>query len=132
MSKFKVKIKGVLRFQDEFLIVNKWISDNIEEQYQWSFFDVDLEAESSPEEQCLNYIEECTGIHAHVVSIPYTWTYSLGDKNCLGIVFLCETENDIVFLSEELQDYKWVKASELKKYITKSGVLKDLEKAGII
>ena len=132
MSKFSVKIKGVLRFQDEFLIVNTWISDNIEEQYQWSFFDVDLEPDSSAEEQCLNYIQECTGIHAQVVSIPYTWTYSLGEKHCLGIVFLCETENDMVILSEELQDYKWVKGSELKKYISKPGVLRDLEKVGII
>lgn len=132
MNKFKVKIKGLLKFNDEYLIVNKWISDNIEEQYQWSFFDVDLEADSSPEEQCLNYIQECTGIHAQVISIPYTWTYSLGDNNCLGIVFLCETENDMVFLSEELHDYKWVKADELKNYITKSRVLTDLAKAGII
>ena len=132
MSKFRVKLKAVLRCGDEFLIVNKWYNDNIENHYQWEFLDMDLMPEESAEEQCLNYIQECTGIHAEITSIPYTWSYKLGDNNCLGIVFLCDTTDQMVFMGEDIVDYKWVTAKNLSKYITKKMVLEDLKKAGII
>ena len=132
MSKFRVKLKAVLRCGDEFLIVNKWYNDNIENHYQWEFLDMDLMPEESAQEQCLNYIQECTGIHAEITSIPYTWSYKLGDNNCLGIVFLCDTTDQMVFMGEDIVDYKWVTAKNLSKYITKKMVLEDLKKAGII
>lgn len=132
MVKFGVKLKAVVRCNDEFLIVNKWYNDNIENHYQWEFLDMELAPNESAEEQCLNYIQECTGIHASITSIPYTWTYSLGDNNCLGIVFLCDVEDQVVFMGEELVDYRWVKAEELSQYITKKMVLEDLKKAGIL
>lgn len=132
MIKFGVKIKAVVRYNDEFLIVNKWYNDNIENHYQWEFLDMDLMPDEPAHEQCLNYIQECTGISAKVTSIPYTWSYRLGDNNCLGIVFLCDADDQVVFMGEEIMDYKWVKAKELSKYITKKVLLDDLEKAGII
>lgn len=132
MIKFGVKLKAVIRCKDEFLIVNKWYNDNIENHYHWEFLDMDLMPETSAEEQCLNYIYECTGIHASIDSIPYTWTYRLGDNNCLGIVFLCDADDQVVFMGEDIVDYKWVKSKDLSKYITKKMVLEDFKKAGVI
>ena len=132
MIKFGVKIKAVIRCNDKFLIVNKWYNDNIDNHYQWEFLDMDLMPEEAPEEQCLNYIQECTGINAKIASIPYIWSYRLGDNNCLGIVFLCDTDDQVVVMGEEIMDYKWVKSKDLSKYITKKMLLEDLKKAGII
>lgn len=132
MVKFGVKIKGILRCNDEYLIVKKWYDDRIEDPYQWEFLDKHLEEGESAEEQCLNYIYESTGIHTGITSIPYTWSYKLGDNNYLGIAFLCEVEDELVFLSEELCDYRWVKAEELPQYITNASVLRDMKQAGIL
>lgn len=132
MVKFGVKIKAVIKCEEEFLIVNKWYNDNIENHYQWEFLDMDLMPGENAEEQCLNYILECTGIHAEIVSMPYTWSYKLGDNNCLGIVFLCKASDQVVFMGEDISDYRWVKSNELSKYITKKMILDDFEKVGII
>jgi hypothetical protein len=35
-------------------------------------------------------------------------------------------------MGEDIMDYKWVKAKDLSKYITKKMVLEDFKKAGII
>ena len=132
MVKFVVKIKGILKCKDEYLIVKKWYDDRIEDPYQWEFLDKYLEEGSAPEEQCLNYVLDCTGIYAEISSIAYTWTYKLGDNNYLGIAFLCEVDDELVFLSEELCDYRWVKAEELSEYITNASVIGDMKQAGIL
>ncbi len=132
MVKFGVKIKGILRCKDEYLIVKRWYDDRIEDPYQWEFLDKCLDAGESAEEQCVNYIYECTGIHIGITSVAYTWAYQLGDNNYLGIAFLCEVDDELIFLSEELDDYMWVKAYELPRYITNPAVLNDMRQAGII
>ena len=132
MIKFGVRIKGILRCKDEYLVVKRWYDDRIENPYQWEFLDKALEEGISAEEQCLNYIQEATGIYTDITSIPYTWTYKLGDNNYLGIAFLCEVDDEVVFLSEDLYDYRWVKAEKLSEYISNPSVLEDMKKAGII
>ena len=133
MDRFGVKIKGIVRHKDEYLIVKKWYDDRIEDPYQWEFFDIHLQEGMTPEEQCLTYIQESTGIYARVTDIPYIWTYKLGDYPYLGIVFLCDLEEEeVVFLSEELVEYKWVKAEDLGQYIGNKTVLADMANAGIL
>lgn len=131
MKKYGVKIKGIVKCNDEFLIVKKWLDDRIDDPYQWQFFDTTIMDDETPEEAVLRYIADSIGIFANVTSIPYTWVYRLGDTDCIGIAFLCEISDQVVFLSEDLTEAKWVKAEELQEYIESKAMLKDMHEAGI-
>ena len=132
MTKYGIKIKGIVKCDDRFLIVKKWYDDRIEDPYQWEFFDTDLEDGETPEVTCLRYIHESTGIDAGISSMPYTWVYQLGDNKSLGIAFLCNVEDVPVILSEALSEYKWVTAGELPEYINNRRMLMDMKEAGVI
>lgn len=131
MDKYGVRIKGIIRCNDEFLIIKKWMDDRIDEPYQWQFFDTTMMEDESPADAALRYILECTGIYANVTCIPYTWTYKLGDNRYIGIAFLCDVPDTVVIMSEEISEIKWVKAEELDKYITYKSMLRDMHEAGI-
>lgn len=132
MEKFGVKIKGIVKHQDRFLIVNKWYDDRIEEPYQWEFFDTLIEDSESPETACIRYIQDSTGQNVRHTSIPYTWLYQLGDTRYVGIAFLCELADEIIILSEDLHDYKWVTAEEVENYVQNKSMLRDMKKAGVL
>lgn len=132
MERYRVKVKGILKRNDEFLIIRKWLDDRIDEPYQWSFFDTALEGEDTPEATALRYIYDSTGLDADIVSVPYTWTYTLGDNRYLGIAVLCTTDEDVIVLSEECCGYKWVKEEELPEYIEFQGIIDDLTRTGVI
>lgn len=132
MEKFGVKIKGIVKNDDEFLIVKKWYDDRIEEPYQWEFIDCDLEEGERPESQCIGSVNDKTGVNVSSIELAYSWIYKLGDDNYLGLAFLCNVDDDIVILSEDLHEHKWVTADEIRKYITNTSLLKDMESAGMI
>lgn len=132
MEKYGIKIKGILKCADRFLIVKKWYDDRIEEPYQWEFLDTDLEDGETPEETCLSYVLRSTGIYTNITSMPYSWVYKLGDNRFLGLAFMCEVEEDIVILSEDLVEYRWVKSDELSEYIKNRRMLDDMRQAGVI
>lgn len=132
MDKYGIKIKGILKCEDDFFIVKRWYDDRIEDPYQWEFLDSDLASGETPEITCLRVIQESTGVYANISSLAYSWVYTLGDNKFLGLAFICEIPDELVFLSEELIDYKWVKAEELPKYITNARMIEDLRQAGVI
>ena len=48
MNRFGIKIKGIVKKEDKFLILQKWYDDRITEPYQWEFVDGDLEYGVAP------------------------------------------------------------------------------------
>ena len=132
MRKFGIKIKGIVKNEDKFLILQKWYDDRITEPYQWEFVDGDLEYGIAPDAYVRQLVSDATGLDANIDSIPYTWSYELGDMQIIGIAYLCHVESDMVILSEAVSDYKWVTAAELPDYIENKGVLCDLKNTGII
>lgn len=132
MDRYRIKVKGIVKYNDEFLIIQKWLDDRIDEPYQWSFLDTVMENGETPETMAVRYIHECTGMNPEYVTIPYTWTYSLGDNRYLGVAVLCKVDSELVVLSEDICGYKWVKGEELKEYIDYQGIIDDMTRAGII
>ncbi len=132
MDKFGIKIKGIVKKDDKFLILQKWYDDRIAEPYQWEFIDGNLECGIAPDAYVKQLVSDATGLDAYVDAIPYTWTYELGDVQVVGITFLCHVDSDIVILSEDVSDFKWVSASELTEYIENESILNDLKNTGII
>ncbi len=128
MDKFAIKIKGIVKYHGKYLLVQKWYDDNIVNPYKWEFVDSILTAGERPEEAAIHNVHVHTGLAAKVEKIPYTWTYTVGDTEYVGIAFVCNAEEDIVILSDEYSNSIWVEEDELKNYIEDMLMLKDLHK----
>ena len=128
MSRMAVKIKGIVEFQGKYLLVQKWYDDNIVNPYQWEFVDSMLTPGERPEDAVIENVEVQTGLTTKIVSIPYTWTYTIGDTAYVGIAFICKAEEDIVILSDEYSNSIWVEADKLNQYIEDTEMLKDLNR----
>lgn len=131
MEKYRVLVKGIVKHDDKFLVVEHWYDDRIFDPYQWEFIDGELEFGELPDKAVLRVIQEKTGLTASIQDILYTWGFTAGEICTLGIAYLCVSEQDEVILSEDYREYKWISKREFADYITNEAVLNDIERAGL-
>lgn len=131
MEKYKLMLKGIVQYDNKYLLVEKWYDDRIIDPYQWEFIDGKLEFGELPEKGVIRIVEESTGLKVQINKILYTWSFMVGDICNIGISFLLLTTSDQVILSEELNDYRWVSKEEFPNYISNKAILSDVEKAEI-
>ena len=131
MNAYRILVKGIVKRDDKYLIIEKWYDDNIMDPYQWEFLDGEAEFGESPDVAVIRMIQEQTGLTAGVDRILYTWTFMVGSVCNLGLTYLCYTdmEEDDVQLSEDLHDCRWVSADEFGEFISNQRMLEDIEKA---
>ena len=131
MNAYRILVKGIVKRDDKYLIIEKWYDDNIMDPYQWEFLDGEAEFGESPDVAVIRMIQEQTGLTAEVDRILYTWTFMVGSVCSLGLTYLCYTdmEEDDVQLSEDLHDCRWVSADEFSEFISNQRMLEDIEKA---
>ena len=131
MNAYRILVKGIVKRDDKYLIIEKWYDDNIMDPYQWEFLDGEAEFGESPDVAVIRMIQEQTGLTAEVYRILYTWTFMVGSVCSLGLTYLCYTdmEEDDVQLSEDLHDCRWVSADEFGEFISNQRMLEDIEKA---
>ena len=129
MKDTKITLKGIVRRDGKYLIVKKWYDDRITDPYQWGFIDGYAQIGDSPDEAIEGYINEQTYLDIAEKKILYTWSYQVGDTGYVGLAYLCEADADIVILSEELTEYKWVEKEEFADYIENKYLLNDVLKA---
>ncbi len=134
MNAYRILVKGIVKKDDKYLIVEKWYDDNIIDPYQWEFLDGEAEHGESPDAAVIRLIQEQTGLTSIVGRILYTWTFMVGSVCNLGLSYLCYTEmdEDSVVLSEELNDSRWITEEEFELYITNKRMLQDLEQADLM
>ncbi len=132
MGKCEVKIKGIIRNEDKYLLVQRWYDDRIDEPYQWQFIDGDLEYGEEPDRAVLRLIKEQTGLDAMIQRILYTWSYMVGEVHYIGISYECMAMENEIMLSEELNDYRYVTGEELEDYISNKSLLEDIERTYMI
>ncbi len=129
MEKYRILVKGIVKKDGKFLVVQKWFDDNISDPYKWEFIDGEAEFGEPPDEAVIRIIHEQAGITAFIDRILYTWTFMLGSECSLGLSYLCLTDEDNVILSEELNDAKWIEGIDFEEYINNKRMLEDLEEA---
>ncbi len=131
MGNYRILVKGVVKRDNKYLIVQKWFDDNIIEPYQWEFVDGEADFGESPDAAVVRVVKEKTGIDATVDCVLYTWTLMIGSVCNLGLAYLCITDQneDDVILSEDLNDAKWIESVDFEEYIHNRHMLDDLEKA---
>ncbi|MDF2941724.1 MAG: hydrolase [Herbinix sp.] len=128
MEKFRILVKGVVQYEDKYLVVHKWYDDRVSEPYQWEFIDGVIEFGEGPDKAVLRSIFEQTGLSATIDRILYTWSFMTGDVFNIGISYLCRVSFDDVILSEDLVDSRWIMKFEMENYVN-SKVLEDVEQA---
>ncbi|WOO36095.1 NUDIX domain-containing protein [Anaerocolumna sp. AGMB13020] len=129
MDKYRILVKGIVQYENKYLLTEKWYDDRIMDPYQWEFLDGELEFGESPEKGVLRIVYENTGVNAHINRILYTWSFMLGDVCNIGICFHLLSTSEEVVLSEELHDYQWVSKEDIETYVKNKAVLEDVAKA---
>jgi 8-oxo-dGTP pyrophosphatase MutT (NUDIX family) len=128
MNKYRILIKGVVQYEDKYLVVRRWYDDRISEPYQWEFIDGVIEFGEEPDKAVLRSIFEQTGLSATIDRILYTWSFMTGDVFNIGISYLCRASIDDIILSEDLVDSRWIMKFEMENYID-NRILQDIEQA---
>lgn len=125
-----LRVKGIIKKEDKYLVVKRWVDDRIPDPFVWEFIDAEVSHGESPDDTVLHAIRELLSIEGNIEKIEYTWSQLLGDTHCVGIAYLCsipEEEEANIVLPEEYGEYAWVKKEEFAEYIENQYVLKDLE-----
>ncbi len=130
MKNTYLRVKGIIRKGDKYLIIKRWVDDHIPEPFVWEFIDAEVNHGEAPDDTVLRAISEQLSVEGKIEKIVYTWSNMLGDTQCVGIAYVCsikeEDESNIV-LSEDFGEWMWVTREEIPYYIENQYVLKDLE-----
>jgi len=129
MERYSIKVKGILKSDNRYLILEHWYDDRIEDPYQWEFIDGKIEFGESPDSAVIRLIKEAVGIDAVIDRILYTWSYMLGDECNIGISYLCYAVEEDVQLSEDYTAYQWVERHEMESMIQNKKLLEDIDRA---
>lgn len=130
MADVYLKVKGIIKKGDKYLVLKKWVDDRIPDPFLWEFVDGQVEHGEAPDDAVLRHIRELLGVEGTINKIEYTWSQMLGDTQCVGITYLCtvEAEDDSFELSEEYGGFEWITREEFPYYIENRYVLEDLKK----
>lgn len=130
MKNTYVRVKGIIKKGDTYLLIKRWVDDRIPDPFVWEFIDAEVNHGESPDDTVLRAIRDLLSVEGRIDKIEYTWSNLLGDTHCVGIAYLCsikEEDEPNIVLSEEYGEWKWVPREQLPDYIENQYVLKDLE-----
>ena len=128
MNNVELRVKGIVKRDDKYLVIKHFIDDRIPEPFMWEFIDGSVNFGESPDDAVRRLIMEKLRAAGSIDRILYTWNNMLGDTQCVGIAYLCHVDDNAEFqLTEEYGGYEWISRSEFGNYIENLYVLKDLE-----
>ena len=125
-----VRVKGIIKKNDKYLLIKRWVDDRIPEPFVWEFIDAEVAHGEAPDDTIHRAIRELLSVDGKIDKIEYTWSNLLGETHCVGIAYLCsikeEDEANIV-LTEDYGEWAWVPRDKFPAYIENQYVLQDLE-----
>lgn len=129
MNNIFIRVKGIVKKGDKYLVIKRWMDDRIPDPFVWEFFDGEAQFGESPDAAVLRVINEAIGVQGEIDRIVYTWSQMLGDTQCVGIAYIChlDAEEDMFDLAEEFGEWEWISRDQFDYYIENRYVLKDLE-----
>ena len=125
-----LRVKGIIKKDDRYLLLKRWVDDRIPDPFVWEFIDAEVNHGEAPDDTVLRAINEQLSVEGKIEKIEYTWSNMLGDTHCVGIAYICsiaEADEANIVLSEEFGEWIWVTREEIPEYIENQYVLKDLE-----
>ena len=100
MKSTYVRVKGIIKKDDKYLLIKRWVDDHIPEPFVWEFIDAEVAHGEAPDEAMLHAISELLSVNGTIEKIEYTWAQLI---------------------------WEWVKREQFPYYIENQYVLKDLE-----
>lgn len=125
-----VRVKGIIKRENKYLLIKRWVDDRIPDPFVWEFLDTEVNHGEAPDDAVLRAVHEFLSIDGKIEKIEYTWSNMLGDTHCIGIAYICsisEDEERNIVLSEEYGEYEWVTREQFEEYIENQFVLQDLK-----
>lgn len=125
-----LRVKGIIKKDDKYLLLKRWVDDRIPDPFVWEFVDTEVNHGEAPDEAILRAIHEMLSIDGKIEKIEYTWSSVLGDTHCVGIAYICsilEADESNIVLSEDYGEYEWVRRDQFELYIENQFVLQDLK-----
>lgn len=128
MADIYVRVRGIVKKEDKYLLIKHWVDDRIPDPYLWEFVEGEVNFGEAPKDAVLRWMEELLGVNGSIEKVLYTWSKVTGDSQCIGIAFLCSMEEDDsnITLTEEYGEWQWVTREEFEEYISNQYVLDDL------
>lgn len=130
MESTYVRVKGIIKKDNKYLLIKRWVDDRIPEPFVWEFIDTEVNHGEAPDDAMLRAIHEQLSIDGKIEKIEYTWSNLIGDTHCVGIAYICsidEEEEHNIVLPEEYGEYEWVARNQFDHYIENQFVLQDLK-----
>lgn len=130
MENIYLRVKGIIKKDDKYLLIKRWVDDRIPDPFIWEFVDAEVNYGEPPDDAVLRAIRELLSVEGKIDRIVYTWSQMVGDSQCVGIAYLCSIdghEEDNILLSEEYGEWEWVERGKVSDYIENQYVLNDLE-----
>ena len=125
-----LRVKGIIKKGDKYLLIKRWVDDRIPYPFVWEFIDAEVPHGEAPDDTVRRAIRELLSIDGTIDKIEYTWSSMLGDTHCVGIAYLCsirEADEANIVLPEDYGEWAWVVRDDFTKYIENQYVLQDLE-----
>lgn len=125
-----VRVKGIIKKDDKYLLIKRWVDDRIPEPFVWEFIDAEVTHGEAPDDTVRRAIRELLAVDGTIDKIEYTWSNLLGETHCVGIAYLCsikEADEANIVLTEDYGEWAWVSRDKFPAYIENQYVLKDLE-----
>ena len=128
MAEIYVRVRGIVKKDDKYLLIKHWVDDRIPDPYLWEFVEGEVNFGEAPKDAVLRWIDELLGVNGSIERVLYTWSKVTGDSQCIGIAFLCSLEGDesSITLAEDYGELKWVTREEFEEFISNQYVLDDL------
>ena len=128
MENIYLRVKGIIKQDDKYLLIKRWVDDRIPDPFLWEFVDAEVNYGEAPDEAVIRAIEEILSVEGRIERIVYTWSNMIGDSQCVGIAYICSLEDDSsIILGEEYGGWEWVERDQFPEYIENKYVLNDLE-----
>ena len=128
MENIYLRVKGIIKQDDKYLLIKRWVDDRIPDQFLWEFVDAEVNYGEAPDEAVIRAIDEILSVEGRIERIVYTWSNMIGDSQCVGIAYICSLEDDSsIILGEENGEWEWVERDQFPEYIENKYVLNDLE-----
>ena len=128
MENIYLRVKGIIKQDDKYLLIKRWVDDRIPDPFLWEFVDEEVNYGEAPDEAVIRAIEEILSVEGRIERIVYTWSNMIGDSQCVGIAYICSLEDDSsIILGEEYGEWEWVERDQFPEYIENKYVLNDLE-----
>lgn len=128
MAEIYVRVRGIVKKDDKYLLIKHWVDDRIPDPYLWEFVEGEVNFGEAPKDAVLRWMDELLGVSGSIEKVLYTWSKVTGDSQCIGIAFLCSMDGDdsTITLAEEYGEWKWVTREEFEEFISNQYILEDL------